>query len=399
MLLCAAVAAMAVTHPSVARADACSKEGITHAADQVDVARKALIALRVGDGSETDVSPKAQRAIGIMKWRLGVFVDAYMRCAATDRDAATIEQDLSQLANALNLERQGYRIDELPAGSGHYGFDLDFQVKRWTGQPKTIAIVARISIQCGSDSVLFVFASDGGPWREALRWQSKRYKEVSGAFEAFDYAISPPDDAGKWYVVAKSIAPWCSSTWSLIRYAALRPSGTQGAPRILHAAQDSMWWGNDDFGQLHAGKSDFEIRFHAESIDAGVHNRLWIRHFRINGNSVRRIPPVADSPRDFVDEWIVSPWREASQWSTPEARRALEPWHRRLHKIHSFDFDSVRRCSDRSNHYQIGLMSDDDQDPYYLSVAEPKDYVMIGASAKPSPDCDGEDILRGMEAQ
>src|SRR6185312_12800072 len=73
---------------------------------------------------------------------------------------------------------------------------------------------------------------------------------------------------------------------------------------------------------------DVLIEFTEASIDAGVHNREAVRHFLINGDQVRRVDPVALSPRDFVDEWLTRDWKESARWS---ASPALRRWQGRLH--------------------------------------------------------------------
>jgi hypothetical protein len=58
----------------------CSEADFGTAAKLVQTSRAALLALPIGDGMQTEVSPKGQHAISAMKESLGNFVDAYMRC-------------------------------------------------------------------------------------------------------------------------------------------------------------------------------------------------------------------------------------------------------------------------------------------------------------------------------
>lgn len=388
-----------------AQAAGCAEPEIARAAGQVDLARKALIALPIGDGGETKVSPNVQRAIRIMKTRLAAFIDADMHCSSLNRDADAIQRDLSERAHAFVMENRVYKNDEpLPKDFGHYGFELDFRVKRWTDKPNRVGIVADFGIECGWDAILQIFSAESDRWHEVLRWQSKPYKTVGGAFGSFDYAVSPADAVGKWYVLAKTIAPWCSSAWSSISFAALRPVPGRLNPRIIHQQDDPIWWGGDDEGQLIAGRSEFEIRFHAQSIDVGVHNRVWIRHFQIAGDAVKRIPPVALSPRDFVDEWIVSSWNEASFWTIPASRQSAKVVHERLHNVYTgrggdfFDYDAIRQCTNRADRYQIGLIRDEDQTRYFFSVVGETDYRLTGVTEMPDPACDRPDISGTMDA-
>lgn len=385
---------------SAASATTCDKDDIKRAAERVDDARRVLLALPVGDGLETRVSSKARQAIVSMKSRLGDFVDTYMRCAPLDVAAETIERELSDLAHAVTLENRVYENGELPKEAWNYGFQLGFEVKTWDRGRRLIGIVANFQIECGSDATLLVFA-DEGAWREVMRWQSKPYDKVSGAFGSFDYALSPINDAGEWYVVAKNIAPWCSSAWSFVRYAVLRPTVKSIALKVLYTGNDSIWWG-DDNGQLTVDKGDFDLRFHSWSIDPVVHNRVWIRHFSVTGDKVRRIQPVAVSPRDFADEWVTSAWEEASRWSPKKAIHRLKSLHEKLHAL-AFEFGSIHRCLDRPDHYQVELQREDEhwnyRSSYFLHVIGATDFSMENVLTSPAAVCDGEDILGTMETQ
>jgi len=130
---------------------------------------------------------------------------------------------------------------------------------------------------------------------------------------------------------------------------------------------DPIWWGGDDIGKLVAGEREFDLRFHASSVDLDIHNRLWIRHFSVIGDEVRRIAPVAVSPRDFVGEWIVSSWREAAGWSS-RPTDDLAKLHDRLRRLRHFTFLSARRCSDAADRYQLELQHEDDEPHFFFRV-------------------------------
>ncbi|MGH6882756.1 MAG: hypothetical protein ACREFM_17685, partial [Hypericibacter sp.] len=196
---------------------------------------------------------------------------------------------------------------------------------------------------------------------------------------------------------------WCSSTWSIIRYAVLRPRPDRQMPRILYQAEESIWWGGEDFGQLSVGMKEFDLRFHAESIDPGIHNRLWVRHFAVEGDQVSRVAPIALSPRDFVDEWMTSPWGLASSWSKAEARRQLETWHERLqaerHSVY-YEFGPIHYCSGGTARYQVELKSDDPGSDVYLRLeGSPSAFDMIAIATKPDPSCGGPDVSDSMVTQ
>lgn len=386
------------TRGSFALSVVCSQEDIARAAHQVDTARKALLALPIGDGLQTDVSPAAQTSIATMKTRLEDLLIAYMRCASAEIEAPRIANDLSSMSHAFVLEKSSYTNDELLKEANNYGFQLEFQARRAPASSDLVGITAGFQIEYSWDTVLAVFQHDGNSWKPALEWASKPYKTVAGGFWAFDYGISPTR-SGKWFVVTKFINPWCSSTWSSIHYSVLRPDRSGLDPVVLFSGSDSIWWGNDDEGTLSVGADRFDLRFHAESIDGGVHNRVWIRDFSVTGDEVKRVPPVAVSPRDFVDEWIISPWKYAAEWSVPTKVTTLHSAHDQVKKAGVGEFDSVHKCTDDPSHYQVALARGDGRILYFQVVGPDQNYKMDQVGASPEAQCDGPELLDSMATQ
>jgi hypothetical protein len=369
--------------PLAAQAQSCSQGDIKQAAAAMDAARSDLRALPLGDGMVSDESPRAQATIAAMKARIGIFVSAYMHCAPQAIAAKTAQSDLSRLGHAGGPEPERPDAD-------YYGLQLGFEVRR--AALGLVAVTTDFSVECGSDTVLAIFARRDGAWREVLRDQAAPYKTVAGAFDSFDYAISPPDATGHWFVVTTSVAPWCSSNWSMIRYAVLRPSPDAAAPRTIFSAQDSIFREDQD-SRLAVGVDNFDLRFHAESIDDAIFTREWLRHFSVVGDKVRRIPPLADTPRDFADEWIVSQWSEARQWTAPEAASRLEAIHAELNKNKSgLGYASIRSCRQGATQIEI-RPQDSDTMHYYLLVSGNRDFAMTDVSRAPDPFCRGKNLF------
>ena len=384
--------------PVLAQSNACSEPQVSATAGQVDSARNALLELPIGNGLQTDVSPRAQTAIAVMKDRLAVFIDTYMKCASPEPDAAKVQADLSALGHAYRMRQGIISKAEEPKDLGKYGFELWFEAKS-VPKDRLFAVTATFAIECGSDTMLLIYAPKNSSWEQVLRWESKPYKQVSGAFSAFNYGISPRDGSGNWYAVAAHLSPWCSSTWSTIYYSVLRPSPISNQPTVLFSGSDGIWWGNEDFGKLAVSQADFDLRFHAESIDPDVHDRTWIRHFAVSGNAVRRVEPVAETARDFADEWIVSPWNEASAWSATDSATRLEESHERLSGLQSaangiFTFESIRACSDEPNHRQVELSYENSEHyDFFFQVKGGANFVLSDVDEKPDSYCDGPNEL------
>jgi len=384
---------------------ACSQTEVNRTAAQVDSVRKRLLELPIGDGLQTDVSHLAQQTIATMKSALGDFISAYLQCVSLQPDPARITSDLSALGHAFEMPSGPIPKEDIPPDFGKFGFELSFHTRLFEN-PRLLGVTANFSIECGGDTVLLIFSRSAESWKEVLRWQKRPYATVAGGTLAFDYGISPPDDAGQWFLVTHDVAPWCSSTWSDIRYSVLRPTPDPDRPKSLFSGSDFMWWGNEDFGTLAVQKGAFDLRFHSASIDAGVHNRVWIRHYSVIGDAIRRIQPVAVSPRDFVDEWIVSPWRQAAQWSSnsaiAELRQAHDEWSRRKKTdINLLEYYSVHRCAEIPGRYQVEVAEEtgpkfETARSFYFQVRGNGDYTMLRVSDKSDAKCSGPNILDEM---
>ncbi len=408
ILVLAVATSAAQERPAPPTSVSCSQDAVTAATKQVEARRAALLALPIGDVMQTDVSPEAQHAITAMKESLGNFVNAYMRCSPPTPDPERIKRELSDAARAFKLPVGSMSEEEAPPDLGKYGFQLWFDVQA-AQQNRLISIAATFDIECADDTVLFIFSPDGNSWKEVVRWQNKPYTSVKDAFWSFDSRISPPDESGNWYVATKHIAPWCNSIWSNIGYEILRPRAGDVNPKVLLSGSDSMWWGSEDYGTLNVTTKEFDVRFHSTSIDGGIHNRVWIRHFTISGDTVTRIQPVAVSPRDFVDEWLVSPWKTAIDWSSTSASEQLKQAHESIsQRMKSPDrlleFNSVYRCSEARSRYQIELDEDtgpkfDISHPFYFQVVGNASYTMTEVSDMPDPKCGGDNLHEDMSTE
>jgi hypothetical protein len=364
---------------------------IAPAAAAVEQSRRLLLAVHVSEDDATRVPAAAQRGLVAYKDQIGGLVDAYMACAPADVSPTRIARDLSRFVHASDKPISNSQVVNV------YGDQLGFAAK-YHGQD-LIGIVATFDVACGDDAMLLIYRRDGDGWRESLRWQSNGYDTVAGGLWSFDYAISPPDSAGHWFVAVKSVAPWCNSTWSEIRYALLRPGETASAPKTIGKGSDSIWWGTEDMGTLSVTKDSADFRFHAESIDDGVHDRVWIRHFRVAGDSVARIQPVAVSPRDFVDEWIVAPWAQAKDWSRKDRMTLLHAAHEIAQgekKDEGFEFSAAQKCSDAPDHYQITLAPMDESKPSYFQLRGTGAFTMLSVDRAPAKACAGRNILATM---
>lgn len=141
------------------------------------------------------------------------------------------------------------------------------------------------------------------------------------------------------------------------------------------------------------GPVDALIEFADSSIDAGILVRDTVRHFRIDGDRVRRVAPLALSPRDFVQEWLQNGWEESARWSVSPA---LREWHRKSGggEIGGFFGRPTLHCQ-TPDLWQVALGEYDEAKPsepgaatYFLvRWTPPYRFTMVDVSDKPWPRC------------
>jgi len=245
-----------------------------------------------------------------------------------------------------------------------YGDILDIDIQRPDMHPDLVAATTRLGVCCGEDSSLYLFQRNNG-WSLILTQEANGYEDISGAQGWFDYRISPPDPAGGFFVVTVNVNPWCTSNWQSVRYRVLRPGADPFRLQVLLNEAETIYVGIDPPYTLDADASTFTLKFAAyQDLNPDDFIRPHIVKYRVSTNSVRRIPPLAELPDDFLDEWLDLPWNQAARWADPAALPALKKAHAALHRREGYrasGFLFVRPCPDL-NQWQIGLDTSSDAD-------------------------------------
>jgi len=136
----------------------------------------------------------------------------------------------------------------------------------------------------------------------------------------------------------------------------------------------------------------------AGSIDSGHLVREVVRNYSIRGDHIQRVDPVALSPRDFVDEWLVRPWTGSAAWS---GAAGLEEWHKKMHAdwvAGDFDYPASMHCQ-TPDLWQVGFTPADEKknfepkpEVYFLvRWRPPYHFTMVGAADKPRADSNQPD--------
>ena len=395
-------------------AAACSAQAgcsaLEAAAGPVARAQQQLQKTEAGE-MDTNVPPAAQAGLAQLKDALARAADAEVACAGAAADPVQLQ---SRLAAALKAnppepgentvqQKDDHRFDE---ASGGYGHNLRVKASRPAGSPALLEIEYRINIECGNDALLLVYEQRDGVWRQALRWQADKVDSIEKAFGDFFVSAVLPGAAGdakgpEWRVAVAHGRPWCSSRFSGFKMDLLAPGRDAGAPTVLWHTERS--YSRGDFQPRMKGTGGtFEMRVNRVCMDPAEFERRAIYRFRVDDDKhVMRVGPIAINARGFVEEWLASPWAEASDLSDGYGSAALMKVHAEFNPAGDgpwadYTYGPVRACGS-GGVFQVEMDSNLDGKPLpgrYFHMREVKDgYLMLSAPATPDPACAGADLM------
>jgi hypothetical protein len=271
-----------------------------------------------------------------------------------------------------------------------------------------IAATVSIGICCGDDTSFYLFRKIDTRWELIMAQEAGEYNEVSGAQGRLHYAVSPTSGPDGFFVVTTSVTPWCTSNWQRIRYRVLREGPDPYQPKVLLDREESIYLGNENDGVTSVEPNAFRVDFESTQwLDMGELTRNHTAAYRVEGDRVTRIPPLASAPEGFLDEWIDLPWEEARKWVAPPDPDRLREWHETLRTDRgredrefytSFLFEPPS-CEVRGGLWEIGiefgpfnegkpLPSGVPKEAYFTVVEKDEAYYLQGVSEKSAdPKC------------
>lgn len=388
-------------------ADDCSEARFEETSARVKAVQSQLLADKVEE-MDTSVTSSIQQQIRTMKAALTDSVNLYMECQqGSNLDTKTLEIRLAGLLGA-NEPKPAALTSTSPQNFPEqvqeiYGADLKLEAKRPVPTMNLIALEVSFGISCGKDTILLIYEWEDNRWRQVVGWQSDEYSKVSGAYgDFFNYEVLRRNGTDQWVVVAAHGRPWCTSFWSGFDLDVIEPENGAAPQRVLFHKHGGYYRG-DDFGPVLKARSDgFELRLRDISIDFDVFARAMIYRYRLIGDTVKRVQPVAMNGRDFVDEWLRTEWDEASDWTVNGNLESLKNEHATIQKLRypdkvgsgaTLSFGAVRGCSTDPKRFQVALNLDPGG-PIYFAIQEGQNsFTMLSAFNQPDPLCKGADLM------
>lgn len=397
--------ALAVSAP-ICAGGTCSQDDVKLAAAKVKAVQAALLAVDVGAGGmETSVPAATRNQIRAFKDALAAAADAFMDCeAGATIDAKAVESRLADLLGA-NLPKAKTEMPADASGDSQpkaqiYGAELSLAARAEEHDSPLIGLRIGFDVACGEDEMLLMYEWTGSSWRRVVRWQSGDYREISGAFgNYFQYVVFGHRRGNDWLVAVAHGKPWCTSVWSAYDLDVVRPESA-------NSTQDGVFhreipYRTDSQPALSTEPEGFLLRLSVADLDSSRAARIGLYHYRMDLGQVRRYQPVAENPRDFLDEWLQSDWNEAAAWSAREHIRALQIDHEKVEELRgakgasggNLDYGRVQACSGKGGRFQVEFVGMPGGAHYFLIQQGKNAFTMMSASDKADRTCGGADLM------
>jgi hypothetical protein len=324
-----------------------------------------------------------------------------------------IEVQLRSLKNDEPEKAFAIRINEMLKGveapapaddQSLLGSLADVRISRESG---LLIVTTGVGILCGYDESAYGYKLTNDRWQRIWESEQNDYSEKNYSPQQIEAVhvwqpYKDGDQNGLPFVMTLGYEGWCSSNWHGVNYRVWRADSLTSKPLIDESEfafrrTDTFIVGSIAQATIFQNSPvDVLIEFTQRSIDGGVHNREAIRHYLIDGNQVRRVDPVALSPRDFVDEWLTRPWNESTAWSAPNLQR----WHRKLYAdFIAGEFVSPTMSCQTPDLWQVAIEPQNAKknfgpEPevfFLIRWRPPYHFTMVDIGDKPWPRCRRED--------
>lgn len=357
--------------------------------DSVRAVKEALEGLRP-HAQEHRGTRGATEALTPVKHRLRDWAEAMLAAAGEHFDEDTLNRQFQEsaagagwlCANGCPLTALGYA--DAPRVHRQGGFAV---------------IQTSVGIACGFDDSAYLYEWRGAAGRSGSRQNDSRWTRIFATEQdhytpagylpqtIYSVQVSPPDASGARIIVSLGSRPGCSNAFQPLYYRLWRMAPGSAKPALLLDASETAFIGFYPPARATLAANDVRIEFTAGGTGYGEGHQAE-RHFAISANGATQIEPIAPTPRDFVEEWLASPWKEAAKLSESPA---LEPLHAKLHRDDGMgDFpDPPQPCAGDATLWQIGIrLHGVEAKTYYLvRWRQPDHFTMAAISATRSKLC------------
>lgn len=254
-----------------------------------------------------------------------------------------------------------------------------------TQDHRWLEVVTSVGIVCECDQSVYLYERLDGRWSRRLESEQNGYGKRHYRPQWVKGELSPPDSAGQRLFLTVGFNPACWSVWQEGYFRLFRIG-----PRIvtlLDWEQSMLNIGEDVNQKVRA--DEVLLEFGSTGIEAGF-SRRHVLHFRVDGDRVIRVEPLALQPVDFVDEWLSQKWASIAEWTDPK----LSKMHEALRRVGVDEYKFAQPCVSRPAEWQVGVDFKRVGDVYFLiQVGGDYRYRMLDVSPRRQSGCPGEGAI------
>jgi len=268
-----------------------------------------------------------------------------------------------------------------------------------------LLIQTAIGVPCGYDESAYLYEWQNPGWH--LVWKdefdtSESAHHLPRSIESVHLSSTGAPDYKGRLILSAGVFYGCASNWQNVYYGLWRvDQGASGPVVLAHEEQHAYHERFNSAIEANVSDGDALVEFYPASLDSGVHHRTAVRHFKIVGNEAIRTDPFALNVRGFVEEWLGASWNKAREWTAPERRDAIRPFHIQSDANGQFFGDYTgpsQHCRVATDLWQVGIdfsgpSSDKTTAEIYFLVRwlPPFRFRMVDAGSSPFQDCTEDD--------
>ncbi|MBX7199165.1 MAG: hypothetical protein K1X51_07280 [Rhodospirillaceae bacterium] len=314
-----------------------------------------------------------------------------------------------EFTNTLNAELKAAKLlcPQCDASMGSFSDASGYLGEvRLSRKGSMLQAMTQVGVQCGFDENAYLYRWNGTKWQRV--WDSS-IAAKDGKYEPQvieQVYVGEAQKDGPRLVAALARFPGCKSTWQPVYYRLWAMDGGLQAPQMVvneRGLAPVPQRGPAIQGRV-TGDDDFLVEYQTESIDADVPSRTKVAHYRVSQGEggqykAEKIMPYAQTPREFVEEWVTSAWPEASVMTADAAQGPAREQHEHLHRDRvRADFTGpTTHCDDTAyGEWQVRVTfhnnpaKDGEERYFHMRWAPPTLFELLAVNEKPNPKCTDE---------
>jgi hypothetical protein len=321
----------------------------------------------------------ATPALTTAKHQLRDWIESQLSGLGENADPRALAQTLQTALEGADLLCNDFGGECL---SNLLGYVDEVRVTRVNG---FLVVVTAMGIYCGYDESAYVYGWQERQWRRVWENEQTIYTEKEYLPQTIhDLQISAPVEGGGRRLMTLGSQSACGASFRNIYARVWRLAADGRSEPVLNWVEGA----NDGYppllGRLGAASASFTFSV-GGFLSGDVHTA--VRHFTFERGPATQVDPIAGRPRDFVLQWLGSPWEQIRARSESPS---LEKLHAQLYNKDGLgDFaDPTLRCTSGPDLWQVGTNLFERPKRYYrVRWREPYTFSLVDISEEPFADC------------